>query len=218
VRVWLGEDLKKQGLVDPTTGIGVGQCLTGWAVKEAVFSFDRFQDLDPVLGPEMKSTGECMGTGASFGEAYAKAQAGVGTQLPTTGTVFVSVHDLDKASILPVVKDLSALGFQMTATAGTARFLEENGIKTEVIKKIQDGHPNILDHLRSGRVNLLINTPKGRYSHSDDASIRVEAVRKKIPYTTTVSAARATVEGIKYLAKKEYVVRPMPNLNGPLNY
>ncbi len=115
VRVWLGEDLKAQGLVD-ASGIGVGKCLTGWAVKEAVFSFDRFQDLDPVLGPEMKSTGECMGTGASFGEAYAKAQAGVGTQLPTKGTVFVSVHDLDKESILPIVRDLVGLGFEVTAT------------------------------------------------------------------------------------------------------
>jgi carbamoyl-phosphate synthase large subunit len=218
VRVWLGEDLKTQGLVDATTGIGVGKCLTGWAVKEAVFSFDRFQDLDPVLGPEMKSTGECMGTGASFGEAYAKAQAGVGTQLPTKGTVFVSVHDLDKQSILPIVKDLVSLGFLVTATAGTAEFLKAQGVKADTILKIQNGHPNILDHLRSGGVNLLINTPKGRYSHSDDATIRVEAVRKKIPYTTTVSAARATVEGIKYLVKKEYVVRPMPNLNGPLNY
>jgi carbamoyl-phosphate synthase large subunit len=208
----------KQGLVDPATGIGVGQCLTGWAVKEAVFSFDRFNDLDPVLGPEMKSTGESMGTGASFGEAYAKAQAGVGTQLPTSGNVFVSVHDLDKASVLPVVKDLAALGFSFTATSGTAEFLHEHGIQAETVQKIQKGHPNIIDHLRSGKVNLLINTPKGRYSHSDDASIRIEAVRKKIPYTTTVSAARATVEGIKYLTKKEFVVRPMPNRNGPLNY
>jgi len=217
VRVWLGEDLKKQGLV-AASGIGVGKCLTGWAVKEAVFSFDRFQDLDPVLGPEMKSTGECMGTGTSFGEAYAKAQAGVGTQLPIKGTVFVSVHDLDKASILPIVEDLVALGFEVTATPGTADFLKENGVEAASIQKIQNGHPNIIDHLHSGQVNLLINTPKGRYSHSDDASIRVEAVRRKIPYTTTVSAARATVEGIKYLAKKEYIVRPMPSVGGPLNY
>jgi carbamoyl-phosphate synthase large subunit len=159
-----------------------------------------------------------MGTGASFGEAYAKAQAGVGTQLPTKGTVFVSVHDLDKDSILPIVKELVGLGFAVTATPGTASYLKDKGIAAQSIEKIQTGHPNILDHMRSGNVNLLINTPKGRYSHSDDASIRVEAVRKKIPYTTTVSAARATVEGIKYLAKKEYVVRPMPNRNGPLNY
>ncbi|MEI8093234.1 MAG: carbamoyl-phosphate synthase large subunit [Spirochaetales bacterium] len=218
VRVWMGEDLKQQGLVDAVSGLGVGKCLTGWAVKEAVFSFDRFHDLDPVLGPEMKSTGESMGTGASFGEAYAKAQAGVGTQLPTTGNVFVSVHDLDKASVLPIVQDLAALGFSFTATAGTADFLRENGIAAETVQKIQKGHPNIIDHLRSGKVNMLINTPKGRYSHSDDASIRIEAVRKKIPYTTTVSAAKATVEGIKYLVKREFVVRPMPNLGGPLNY
>jgi carbamoyl-phosphate synthase large subunit len=159
-----------------------------------------------------------MGTGSSFGEAYAKAQAGVGTQLPTQGTVFVSVHDLDKESIFPIVQDLVELGFRVTATPGTADFLQENGVAADTIQKIQNGHPNIIDHLRSGQVNLLINTPKGRYSHSDDASIRVEAVRRKIPYTTTVSAARATVEGIKYLSKDEHVVRPMPNQNGPLNY
>ncbi len=217
VRVWSGESLASQGLVKEN-GIGVGTCLTGWAVKEAVFSFDRFQDLDPMLGPEMKSTGETMGTGASFGEAYAKAQAGVGTTLPTSGKVFVSVHDLDKDSILPIVKDLYQLGFSVAATPGTAEFLGQQGIPAEAVQKIQKGHPNVIDLMRSGAVHLLINTPKGRYSHSDDAQIRIEAVRKKIPYTTTVSAARATVEGIKYLSKKEFIVRPMPNQNGPLNF
>ncbi|NNM67571.1 MAG: carbamoyl-phosphate synthase large subunit [Spirochaetales bacterium] len=211
VRVWMGENLVQQGLVKDG-GIGVGTCLTGWAVKEAVFSFDRFQDLDPMLGPEMKSTGETMGTGASFGEAYAKAQAGVGTTLPTSGRIFVSVHDLDKESILPIVRDLHQLGFEVSATPGTADFLAEHGIRAESVQKIQKGHPNVIDLMQSGAVHLLINTPKGRYSHSDDAQIRIEAVRRKIPYTTTVSAARATVEGIKYLSRKEFIVRPMPKL------
>lgn len=218
VQVWMGQDLKQQGLVG-SDGVGVGQCKTGWAVKEAVFSFDRFKDLDPLLGPEMKSTGESMGTGASFGEAYSKAQAAVGASLPLEGHVFVSVTRQDKKAVLPIVNDLVAMGFQVSATDGTAEFLKEHGIEAEVIKKIQEGHPNVIDHLRSGKVNLLINTPKGRYSQSDDAQIRIEAVRRKVAYTTTISAAKAAVEGIRYLQKKEYIVRPMPDYDtGKLNY
>jgi len=215
VKIWSGIDLKAQGLVGQG-GLGVGQCRVGWAVKEAVFSFDRFQDLDPLLGPEMRSTGEGMGIGKSFGEAYAKAQASVGGSLPTTGTVFVSVNDEDKPSILPVCQELAQMGFKFSATRGTARFLSEHGIQAEVIKKIQDGHPNVVDYLRSGQVSLLINTPKG--SVADDAKIRIEAVRRKVPYTTTVSAARAAVQGIRYLQEGRIDVEPIPNYAEPLNY
>jgi len=215
VKIWSGIDLKAQGLVGQG-GLGVGQCRVGWAVKEAVFSFDRFQDLDPLLGPEMRSTGEGMGIGKSFGEAYAKAQASVGGSLPTTGTVFVSVNDEDKPSILPVCQELAQMGFKFSATRGTARFLSEHGIQAEVIKKIQDGHPNVVDYLRSGQVSLLINTPKG--SVADDAQIRIEAVRRKVPYTTTVSAARAAVQGIRYLQEGRIDVEPIPNYAEPLNY
>jgi len=205
VRVWLGEDLESQGLTK--NGIGIGSCLTGWAVKEAVFSFERFKSLDPILGPEMKSTGEVIGTGMSFGEAFAKAQAASGGGLPTEGRVFVSVHDNDKTTILPIVRELDAMGFSIAATRGTAQYLFEHGIFCEVILKIHEGRPNLIDHMRNGKIDLLINTPLGRFSQKGDADIRVEAVRRKIPYTTTTSAAWAATEGIKYLRQGEISVR-----------
>ncbi len=208
VRVWQGEDLAAQGLVGPD-GLGVGSCATGWAVKEAVFSFERLGDVDPLLGPEMKSTGEVIGTGESFGEAFAKAQAGVGNVLPREGKVFVSIHDSDKQTILPIVKELQALGFDICATRGTAQFLFENDIFAEVILKIHEGRPNVIDHLRSRKIALLINTPLGRFSQKGDQELRIEAVRRRVPYTTTTSAALAAVEGIKYLMKRETLVRPL---------
>jgi carbamoyl-phosphate synthase large subunit len=209
VRIWEGEDLRAQGLVDER-GVGIGRCVTGWAVKEAVFSFERFTGFDPLLGPEMKSTGEVIGIGANFGEAFAKAQASVGTTLPTSGRVFVSVHDNDKEEVLPIVRELVGMGFQIAATRGTAEFLFKHGIFAEVILKMHEGRPHLMDHLRAKRIDLLINTPLGRYSQKGDADIRIEAVKRHIPYTTTLSAARAAVEGIAYLRRKELIVRPAP--------
>jgi carbamoyl-phosphate synthase large subunit len=190
----------------------VGSCVTGWAVKEAMFSFDRFSNLDPILGPEMKSTGESIGTGGSFGEAYSKAQTAAGTRLPVKGRVFVSVHEDDRGTILPIVRDLEALGFQIAATRGTSDFLYENGVFSEVILKIHEGHPNIIDHMHSGRIDLLINTPLGRYSQQEDSYMRIEAVKRKIPYTTTTSAASAAVEGIRYLLRGELHTAAMKEL------
>ncbi|WP_028973971.1 carbamoyl-phosphate synthase large subunit [Spirochaeta cellobiosiphila] len=217
VRLWLGEDLRAQGLVKDNQ-IGEGHCLTGWAVKEAVFSFDRFSGVDPLLGPEMKSTGEVIGTGDTFGEAFAKAQAAAGTILPTEGRVFVSVHPSDRATILPFVKDLVDLGFKIRATRGTAQYLFEQGIFTEVVLKNYEGHPNVVDHLKTGRIDLVINTPMGRFSQQDDGYLRIETVRRKVPYTTTTSAAKAAVEGIKYLKKKETIVRPLPAKYGEIDF
>ena len=179
----------------------MGTCITGWAVKEAMFSFDRFRNQDPLLGPEMKSTGEVIGLGNDFGEAFAKAQASTGIRLPTEGRIFVSVHNQDKKTILPIVKTLCNMDFQIAATRGTAEFLFHHGIFAEVILKIHEGSPNLIDHLQSGRIDLLINTPLGRFSNKGDEKIRIEAVRQKVPYTTTTSAAWAAVEGIKYLRK-----------------
>jgi carbamoyl-phosphate synthase large subunit len=208
VGIWTGKSLAEQGLVTGGT-IAVGQCVTGWAVKEAMFSFDRFRGVDPILGPEMKSTGESMGTGATFGEAYAKAEMAAGTLLPTKGRVYVSVHRGDRDTILPVVKDLQSLGFEICATRGTAKFLFENSVWSEVVLKDHEGTPNIIDHMRAGRIAFLINTPLGRYSQADDSFIRVEAVKLKIPYTTTISAASAAVEGIRYLMGGEKAVRAL---------
>lgn len=203
VKIWENESLAQQRL------LGIGKCKTNWAVKEAVFSFDRFQGLDPLLGPEMKSTGEVIGLGESFGEAFAKAQASSGTILPTSGKVFISVHDQDKNSVLPIAQELAKMGFTICATSGTADFFFQNGIFPEVILKLHEGRPNILDHMRTGRIALLINTPLGRFSQKGDQAIRIEAVKRKIPYTTTISAAQAAVEGIKYLKRHERKVRPL---------
>ena len=210
VRLWKGKDLKAQGLVDPETGVGQGYCQTGWAVKEAVFSFDRFSGLDPVLGPEMKSTGEAIGIGESYGEAFAKVQAAVGCYLPTKGRVFVTVSNKDKATVLPIVKDLVDMGFEIAATRGTADFLYKHGIFSEVILKLHQGHPSVVDHMSSGRIDMLINTPLGHSSQVEDEEIRTEAVRRKIPYTTTTSAAAAAVVGIRYLRGETVVSRPLP--------
>ncbi len=213
VKIWRGRSLADQGLVDAgpaAAGVGQGRCITGWAVKEAMFSFDRFRNVDPMLGPEMRSTGEAIGIGESFGEAFAKAQAAVGTHLPTSGRVFVSVNEFDKETILPIVRDLEGLGFQIVATRGTADFLFRNGVFAEVILKIHEGHPNIVDHMHAGRIQLVINTPKGRYTQQDDDYIRIETVRRKIPYTTTTSAASAAVEGIRYRMKREFTARRLP--------
>ncbi len=208
VRVWCGTSLEEQGLTNG--GRGVGKCITGWAVKEAVFSFDKFAALDPLLGPEMKSTGEVIGTGDTFGEAFAKAQYSVGSSLPINGKVFVSVHDQDKPTILPIIKELEELGMSICATRGTADYLYRHGIFAEVILKIHEGHPHVIDHMRGGRINLVINTPLGRFSQKGDEEIRIEAVRRRIPYTTTTSAAWAAVQGIQYLSRREYTVRPLP--------
>jgi carbamoyl-phosphate synthase large subunit len=214
VKIWRGSSLADQGLtkVGETglPGVGKGSCITGWAVKEAMFSFDRFRNVDPMLGPEMRSTGEAIGIGEGFGEAFAKAQAAVGTHLPTSGRVFVSVNDYDKETILPIVRDLEGLGFHIVATRGTADFLFRNGVFAEVVLKIHEGHPNIVDHMDAGRIQLVINTPKGRYTQRDDDYLRIETVRRKIPYTTTTSAASAAVEGIRYRMKREVTARRLP--------
>jgi carbamoyl-phosphate synthase large subunit len=221
VRIWRGRDLRQQGLASEKASfireecyIGVGMPHTGWAVKEAVFSFDRFVDFDPILGPEMKSTGEVIGTGDSFGEAFAKAQIAAGTKIPTEGKVFVSVHQNDRKAILPIVRDLHLMGFGIAATRGTANFLFENGIFAEVILKIHEGHPNVIDHMKSRKFALLINTPLGRNAEKGDTEIRIEAVKRKLPYTTTTSAAYAATEGIRYLKKKEILVRPLVDVKG----
>ena len=222
VRIWRGKDLVQQGLTkekayfieDNDCMIGVGQPQTGWAVKEAVFSNDRFSDYDPVLGPEMKSTGEVIGTGSSFGEAFAKAQDAAGGVLPTEGKAFVSVHDNDRKAILPIVKELKTLGFEIAATRGTANFLFEHGIFAEVVLKIHEGHPNVIDHIKAGNFSLLINTPLGNFAEKSDNEIRIEAVNRKLTYTTTTSAAHAATRAIKYLKKKEVIVRPLVDILG----
>ena len=207
VHVWSGGNLEELGLC--ADGFGAGRPLEKWAVKEAVFSFERFERVDPLLSPEMKSTGEVMGSGDSLGEAFIKAQAAAGSRLPQEGNIFVSVHDKDKATILPIVQELSEMGFHILATRGTAEYLFKNGVFPEVVLKVHEGRPHLVDYLRSGKVQAIINTPMGQFSQHDDEQLRIAAVKLRIPYTTTTTAAWATLQGIRYARAEERIVRPL---------
>ena len=178
-----------------------------------MFSFDRFPHVDPALGPEMRSTGEVVGYGRTFGEAYAKSQAAAFNKLPVSGRVIISVNSKDRKTIVPIAKALEEMGFHILATKGTARDLYAEGILADVVLKTQDGHPNIVDYIRERKADLIINTPMGFRSRQSDDDIRTEAVRAHIPYTTTTSAARAAVEAIRYLQENRFIVRELPKGN-----
>ena len=162
-----------------------------FSVKEAVFPFNKFLGVDPILGPEMKSTGEVMGVGSSFSEAYAKAQLGAGEIIPHSGSVFLSVRDSDRPFIADLAKEFIDLGFKIIATKGTARHIEEAGIPVETIKKVAEGRPHVVDAMKNGDVNLIVNTTEGRQSILDSASIRRTALEEKIYCTTTLEGGRA---------------------------
>jgi carbamoyl-phosphate synthase large subunit len=171
------------------------------AVKEAVFPFSRFAGVDPLLGPEMKSTGEVMGIDTDFGRAYAKSQIAAGQLLPARGRVFISVKNQDKRSIIFIAKKLFDLGFTLLATGGTARVLARNGLEVQHVLKIIEGRPNIADLIKNGGVDLIINTPSGQEAHDDKLSLRSLAVMYNVPYITTVSGASAAINGIEFLQK-----------------
>jgi carbamoyl-phosphate synthase large subunit len=168
-------------------------------VKEAVLPFQRFPGSDTLLGPEMRSTGEVMGIATSFGLAYAKAELAAGEALPTTGTVFLSTHDRDKPALVPVARQLANKGFALVATAGTAEVLRAAGMDVASILKVHEGRPNIEDAIRSGQIQLLINTPIGRQAAHDDRDLRRAALEYDVPTVTTLAGARAAVEGIAAL-------------------
>jgi carbamoyl-phosphate synthase large subunit len=171
------------------------------AVKEAVFPFSRFAGVDPVLGPEMKSTGEVMGIDTDFGRAYAKSQIAAGQLLPVRGRVFISVRNQDKRSIIFIAKKLFDLGFTLLATGGTARVLARSGIEVQQVLKIIEGRPNIADLMKNGGVDLIINTPSGNEAYADTLNLRSLAVMYNVPYITTISGASAAVNGIEFLQK-----------------
>ena len=162
-----------------------------YSVKEAVFPFNKFLGVDPILGPEMKSTGEVMGVGSSFSEAYAKAQLGAGEIIPQSGSVFLSVRDSDRPFIANLAKEFIDLGFKIIATQGTARHIEKAGFPVEIIKKVAEGRPHVVDAMKNGDVNLIVNTTEGRQSILDSASIRRTALEEKIYCTTTLEGGRA---------------------------
>ncbi|OPZ87750.1 MAG: Carbamoyl-phosphate synthase large chain [bacterium ADurb.Bin429] len=168
-----------------------------FGVKESVFPFTMFPEVDPLLGPEMRSTGEVLGLADCFGMAFYKAQTAVGLQLPTAGSVLVTVADRDKALVLPALRELVAMGFNLVATAGTAAYLAEQGIAAQTVKKVHEGRPNILDAMANREISLVINTPSGKESAYDDSYIRKAAIKHKIPYITTPAAAIAAAKGIR---------------------
>lgn len=200
-RVMAGEDLAKFGLTPKE--------LPHIGVKEAVFPFARFPGVDVLLGPEMRSTGEVIGLDRSFGVAFAKSQLGAGSQVPRTGTLFVSVRDSDKARILPTVRMLEEIGFRIMATAGTQKFLEENGVKATRINKVLEGRPHVVDAIKNGDIQLVFNTTEGAGALSDSRSLRQAALLHKIPYYTTLAGAIAAAEGIKAYLSGDLEVRAL---------
>ncbi|MFQ3640334.1 MAG: carbamoyl phosphate synthase large subunit, partial [Chloracidobacterium sp.] len=175
-------------------------------IKAPVFPFIKFPGVDPVLGPEMRSIGEVMGVADSFGLAYWKAQLGAGTPLPRTGTVFLSVNDRDKPTALKVAQRLHRLGFHLVATRGTQELLSEAGLPVEVVFKVNEGRPNIVDLVRSRRVDLIVNTPLGKASHFDEKAIRAAAIQYNIPCITTITGAIAATSAIQALQHDQFVV------------
>ncbi len=172
-----------------------------YGVKEAVFPFNMFPEVDPILGPEMRSTGEVLGLSASVGEAFFKSQEATQTRLPLSGTVLISVNRRDKAEVVEVGRAFKEAGFKILATGNTCALLNEAGIEAKLVKKLYEGRPNVLDFITNGEIDLIINSPVGDDSAHDDSYLRKAAIKKKIPYMTTIAAARATVEGILYVQK-----------------
>ncbi|AEB08914.1 carbamoyl-phosphate synthase large subunit [Desulfobacca acetoxidans] len=180
-----------------------------FAVKEAVFPFRRFPGVDPLLGPEMRSTGEVMGLDENFALSFAKSQIAAGQQLPLEGGVLFSVKNSDKPALLEIVRGFQKLGFELLATQGTADYLCQHGVKVAMVHKIRAGRPNIIDRIKSQDIALLINTPQGRYTTDDSFSIRRTALEYDIPYTTTIAAARATLEAIRAVKTGQLTVKSL---------
>ncbi len=191
-RCMVGRSLAAQGIS--------GEVIPAYySVKEAVFPFVKFPGVDPLLGPEMKSTGEVMGVGRSFGEAFAKAQLGAGDQLPRGGCAFLSVRDVDKTKIVEIAHELERLNFTLMATKGTAAALRLHGLACETIHKVGEGRPHIVDLIKNDQIVLIVNTTEGKQAIADSFSIRREALMHKVSYTTTLAAARATCQALREL-------------------
>ena len=170
-----------------------------FSVKESVFPFIKFPDADPILGPEMKSTGEVMGTGRTFGEAYAKAQFASGVVLPRRGLAFISVRDRDKPGVVELGKKLIARGFEIVATGGTAKALKDGGVPCQRVNKVREGRPHVVDMIKNRELSLIVNTTEGKQAIKESRSIRGEAVTRKVTYYTTVAAAKATCDALDHL-------------------
>jgi carbamoyl-phosphate synthase large subunit len=174
-------------------------------VKSPVFPFKKFAGVDPILGPEMHSTGEVMGVGDTFGEAYGKAMEGAFLTLPMRGKAFISVNDSDKGQAVVLARRLDKLGFDLIATYGTAKRLQEVGLTCETVFKVNEGRPNIADYIKQGEISLIINTPLGRTSHYDEQAIRKSALQFNVPTVTTMTGAEALIEAIATKKSQEAV-------------
>ena len=183
-RCMVGQTLKEQGELEEIVP-------DFYSVKEAVFPFNKFPGVDPALGPEMKSTGEVMGVGKTFAEAFAKAQLGASVVLPTKGKAFLSVKETDKDGIVGIAKSLNDLGFELVATSGTAKVIEAAGIKVQLVNKVQEGRPHIVDMIKNEDINLIVNTTEGSQAIADSATIRSNALQYKVTYTTTLAGGEA---------------------------
>ncbi|MGA7266350.1 MAG: carbamoyl phosphate synthase large subunit, partial [Aestuariivirga sp.] len=179
------------------------------AVKEAVFPFNRFPGVDVLLGPEMRSTGEVMGLDKSYDMAFAKSQLGAGMRMPLVGTVFISVKDADKARILPAMRRLVELGFKLVATGGTQRYFEEKGIPSTKINKVLEGRPHVVDAIKNGDIQLVLNTTETRSSQSDSKPIRQTALLQKVPYYTTLPGILAVTKAIAAQKAGTIEVKPL---------
>ena len=171
------------------------------AVKESVFPFNKFLGVDTVLGPEMKSTGEVMGIDIDFGMAFAKSQIGAGVKMPSKGKVFISVMNKDKRNIVFLAKKLADRGFEIVATRGTAKILVNNGLPVQTVFKVGEGRPDIVDQIKNGEIQLVINTPGGKKPKADEVAIRSQSVAHNIPCVTTLSGAEAVVNAIEFLRR-----------------
>ncbi len=198
-RLMIGRTLDELGLIED---LSVRSCF----IKAPVFPFAKFPGVDTILGPEMKSTGEVMGVSDSFGYAYAKAQISAGVQLPKTGVVFLSVNQRDKRYVANIARDFQELGFHIVATGGTAKVLRDSGLEVETVYKVNEGRPNVVDLIKSRKIDLLVNTPLGRESFFDEKAIRRAATQYNTPCITTLSAAAAAVSAVRALQRERISV------------
>jgi len=199
-KVMVGKTLKELGLTEERKTKHI-------SVKEAVFPFDRFPGVDTILGPEMKSTGEVMGIDKDFGRAFGKSQVACGNRIPLSGKIFISLKDKDKPAAVSIVKKLHKLGLSVIATRGTALYLNEHGLKVQVVNKVVEGRPHIVDLIKNKEINFIINTVSGTQAQRDSFSIRQSALQYKVPFTTTISGAIAALEAIETLKKKQVNIK-----------
>jgi len=207
-RCMVGKSLADQGFVKEIVP-------PYFSVKEAVFPFNKFPGIDPILGPEMKSTGEVMGVGQTFAEAYGKAELGASDEIPTGGSAFISVRERDKDSVAELAKKLRELGFMLVATKGTAATLQKAGLEVQLVNKVKEGRPHIVDMIKSDKINLIVNTTEGRQAISDSSTIRSSAEQHRVYYTTTMAGGNAVCEALNFGG--DIQVRSLQELHGEMD-